>query len=108
MSLSTAEASRQEDLGQFPRELRIDNAAAQAEYVHIVIFYTLAGRKAVVAQPGPDTVYLVCDDAGADSAAANCKASLHLSPGYGVGKRHDKIGIVVPRSQFMCAKIHQF
>src|SRR5262245_35844992 len=83
-----------------------DSPATHAEYVHVIIFDTLAGGKMIVDEPGTNARHLVGTYRGADSTAADSQASIHLAGHDGLRERHHEVGIIVKRVQTMGAEVY--
>jgi len=72
-----------------------DDAAADADHIHVVVFHALPGGISVVAETGPDALHLVGGDAGADPAAADDDAPFGVPFEDGPGDGDSKIGVIV-------------
>src|SRR5262249_22395982 len=78
--LGLAELGPKERLDEVPGHGRPHGPAAHAEDVHVIVLDSLSGRAVIVDQSGSDARDLVGTDRGADAAAANRRAAVHLSP----------------------------
>ena len=85
-----------------------DGPAAHAEDVHVIVLDALLRREMVVDERRADARNLVGADRGADAAAADRHAALHLSRDHGLGERNDEVGIVVAGIQSVRAEVDDF
>ena len=93
--LGLAVSGGQERLDEVPGNRRAFGAPAQAEHVEVVVLDPLPGREMVLDKRGPHPRDLVRAHAGADAAAADGDAALHLPRHDGTGERRDKVRVIV-------------
>src|ERR1700677_3221654 len=79
MALGMAEFRCQIRFDKLPCDFRSDRAATHAQDVHVVVFHALVRRKMIANQAGTNSGNLVSRDRGADTAAADRDAALHLA-----------------------------
>ena len=97
VALLVGERSAHERRDDLAYERGADDAAADAQDVHVVVLDALARRVGVVAGGRPHARDLIGRDAGADPAPAGEDAALDFAGGDGVGEREDEVGVVVRR-----------
>ena len=122
MTLFAGEAGGQEGLYQLVGEFQSDDACAQAEDVHVVMFHALMRRVSVVAHAGADANHFIGGNGGAYAAAADEDAALAaarlqgFTDGAGVVRiivrlrgvvRSQVEGLVAQRAHLRENRIHQ-
>ena len=108
MALGLAEFGRQICLDKLPCDFRSDRAAAHAQDVHVVVFHALVRGEVVANEAGANAWNLVGANFGADAAAADRDAALHLPGRNGASERNDKIGIVVAGDEAVRSEVDDF
>src|SRR5262249_41156985 len=93
-------------LDKIPCHSRADSPATHAEYVHVIIFDTLAGGEMIFEEPRASPRHFVGTYRRADSTTANSHASIHLTGHDGLRERDHEVGIIVRRVQAMRAEVH--
>ena len=105
MALGLTEFSRQESLDQVPGEFRSNDAATQADDVHVIVFDALTGRKVIFDQGGANARYLIGANCRAHAAAADGDSAHNFSAGNRPGEGNHEIRIIVLRVQSEGSKI---
>lgn len=93
--LGGREASRDEASNYGPGEFVSDNAGAEAEHVHVVMFHALVRGVGVVTDPGPHPGVLIEGDADADTAAAQDDPPFCLTSSHGFADASGEVRVVV-------------
>jgi len=101
-----AESRIEKYLNQVPGERVADHQSAKADQVQIIVLNALVRGKSVVNQARPHARHLVGSDTGANAAAADGDAALHLPASDGTCQRHNKIRIIVIRDHPAVAEIN--
>ncbi len=105
MTLGAGELRGQERLDEFFGEEGADDASAQAENVHVVVFNALVSRESVMDQSCPDAGDLVGGNRGTHAAAANSDAAFDLPRGDGACQRYYEIRVIIRGVQFVSAEV---
>ena len=108
MALGLAEFSSQKCLDQVPGEFCPNDAATQANDVHVIVFDALPRREMIFDQGRANARNLIGADRGANPAAANRYAAHYFSFGNRAGEGDHEIRIVILRVQREGSKIGDF
>ena len=108
MALGLAELGGQKCFDQIPGQFCPNDAAAQANDVHVVVFDALPRREMIFDQGRANACNLIGADRRADAAAADGHAAHHLPLGNRTGEGDHEIRIVILRIQREGAKIGDF
>src|SRR5579884_2760912 len=108
MALGLAELRGQIRFHQLPCDFRSDRAAAHAQDIHVVVFHSLTRRKVILNEAGANTRNLIGADLGADTAAADGDAALHLAGRNRASEGDDEIGVVVAGNEAVRAEVDDF
>src|SRR5262249_49799067 len=100
-----AELRGQERLHEIPGHGRANDAATDADDVHVIVFDSLSRRKVIVNQSGPGPRNLVRADRGAHAAAADGHSALHRARRHRAGEWDDEVRIVVVGAQLVRAEV---
>src|SRR5208283_1807090 len=106
MPLGPAVLRSKECLDQIPGDRPAFGSPPEAEHVQMIILYSLSRGEMILDQRGAHASDLVGADAGADAAATDRYAALHLRCGDGARERRYEVRIVVVRVEASCAEIN--
>jgi hypothetical protein len=95
-----------EYLDEIPGDRRAFGPPAKAEHVQMIILDPLPRGEMILDQRGAHASDLFGTDAGADAAAADRHAALHLRCGDGARERRYEVRIVVVRVEASRAEIY--
>ncbi len=105
MALFAAKACRKESLNQFPCIGDADNLAAETDDIQVIVLNALVRGKRFMNQAGANSNDLIGRHVGADPAAANGDAAVHIPGSDRPGQRNHEIRIVIVRLQAVGAKV---
>src|ERR1700731_480683 len=108
MPFCTTEVGVEEILRAIPGDRRTHGAASKADYVHVVIFHTLACRKVILTNCRAHAVHLVSCHGSAHTTAAHEDAPFHISISHSTRQWDREVGVVVARVINTVAKINDF
>src|SRR4029079_12218447 len=97
VSIGVGEFGGEKSLDQIPCEFRSFDASAQTDDVEVVVLDALLRRKMILNQTSADAFNFVRANRCADTAAANCHATIHRFSSHCMPKWNDKIGIIILR-----------
>jgi hypothetical protein len=95
MSLGTAEPGAEKAFRAVPCDRDSGGPASEAEYVHIIVLYTLASRKIIMAERRSHVDNFVSRHRRAHSTAAHQNTARYISTRHSPRQRNCEIGIVI-------------
>src|SRR6266849_3408568 len=95
MAVRSAKPGAEEVLRAVPGDRDTRSSASEADYVHVVVLYSLSGGKVIVAKCRSHAHDIVGGHGRSHSAAAHKDPAFHDSPRHSSGKRDGKVGVVV-------------
>ena len=95
MAVCSAKSGGEKVLGAVLGDRDTCSSASEADYVHVVVLYSLSGGKVIVAKCRSHAHHLVRGHRRSHSAAAHKDPAFHVSLRHSSGKRDGKVGVVV-------------
>src|SRR5262249_53526685 len=96
---------RQIGSDQIPSHFRPHSPSAHAQNIHVIVFDSLLSRKVIVHQRGATPFHLIGADGCTYPTAADRHAPFHFARDNCVSERDDKVWIVVPVIEDVCAEV---